>query len=281
MLEEYCREKFAVDENRVTVGIKFDPQTSEHILYISRVPDLADHFQYISLVIGDSLQNLRSTLDHLTWQLALFNTNGTIRRPTRAKFPFVDSCNDWKSAVGDALAEIHPDHRAIIQRFQPYKGIDGKLLGLLNVLANEDKHRLVIPILIRPANIDKGIGIAQHLLDTGKFGSAFGVALMANPVVLGAEVIRAKVSKRVFEADVEMYATFSPTIAFEPDRPVLDTLDYCASAVIRVVREFEPIEQQVPSPAILGRGVASHDSAPQRAVRQALAVKGIIAFYIT
>jgi hypothetical protein len=51
------------------------------------------------------------------------------------------------------------------------------------------------------------------------------------------------VPQRVLEPDVEMHGTFTPTIAFNGDRTVLNTIDYCASAVIRVTREFEPTEE--------------------------------------
>jgi hypothetical protein len=53
--------------------------------------------------------------------------------------------------------------------------------------------------------------------------------------------MRVRVPQRILEPDVEMWSAFTPTIAFSEERPVLDTIDYIASAVIRVIREFEPL----------------------------------------
>jgi hypothetical protein len=179
ILKDYLRKTFSVDENRIGVGLKFDANTSEHVTYVSRVPDLGDHFEYIALIVGDILQNLRSALDHLMWQLALWNTGGNIKKPRRVRFPIIADPKDFPSACNDALAEIHPDHRAIIDRFQPYYGIDGILLGLLNDLWTIDKHRLVIPIMIRPADIEKGADVARGLIVAGKFPYTSAVTLMA------------------------------------------------------------------------------------------------------
>ena len=235
ILKDYLRETFSTDKNRIGVGVRFDANTSEHVTYISRVPDLGDHFEYIALIVGDILQNLRSALDHLAWQLALWHTNGNIKKPRRVQFPIIDNPQDFPKARNDALAEIYPAHQTIIERFQPYKGIDGVLLGLLNGLCTVDKHRLVIPIMIRPADIETGAGVARNLIEVGKFPYTSAVTLMAYPIELGAEIMRVRVAQRMLEPDVEIWGAFTPTIAFSEARPVLDTIDYIASAVIRVI----------------------------------------------
>jgi hypothetical protein len=244
-LEAYLRETFSVDENRVGVGIRFDSDVGEHILYISRVPDLSSCFINIALLAGDALQNLRSSLDHLTWQLALLHTDGQIRFPKRVQFPIVDNPDDWAEVIGKraAIAEIAAGHRAIIERFQPYhrETVDGPLMGVLRDFSNTDKHQLLVPVMILPVDIDTQIGVAQDLITAGIFPRTSRVILMPYGIELGAPFMALGVPQRVIATDVRMYRDFRPTMAFSEGRPVLDTLDFISETVIRVIREFEPV----------------------------------------
>lgn len=103
------------------------------------------------LVAGDLVHNLRSSLDHLVWQLVLLH-GGKPRRHNQ--FPVIRVEKDYWEPQGDhsesvrdrMLAGIPDEHRAAIDGVQPYLAGDqsgSTTLALLSQLSNADKHRLI------------------------------------------------------------------------------------------------------------------------------------------
>lgn len=110
----------------------------------TRVPDTPP--TELSLPLGDCLQNLRSALDHLVWQLTLANN----RTPNRATaFPIFREEPADRNKLLDPMRKIHPDAQAIIEEIQPFKNGEGDaadtFLWVLHELNNVDKHRLLHP----------------------------------------------------------------------------------------------------------------------------------------
>jgi len=108
----------------------------------------------ISLIVGDIVQNLRSSLDYLVRELVLAANN----QPTdKEMFPICDSPKGFKDAVRRGqLAGVPGDAEAIIKSLQPYRdGQAGKAnkLAILNELSNINKHRRVLLTELRPYNI--------------------------------------------------------------------------------------------------------------------------------
>ncbi len=128
------------------------------------------------LIIGDVVTNLRDSLDHIAWALAMLQVRETgkkltIRQERSIHFPLYDDSaaeNDKQRLVRD-LKYILPRAHSEIKRFQPYNEKDWPELSLLrdlNLLANADKHRLVTPSNIR-ANIkltEDDSGIVMNLI---------------------------------------------------------------------------------------------------------------------
>ena len=79
---------------RTRFYIQDDPKTRQRALCIDIDPTVPKHF---ALIIGDAIHNLRSALDHLTWdivrpfsaprpgdvQFPFCRTEGVLRRPSR------------------------------------------------------------------------------------------------------------------------------------------------------------------------------------------------------
>jgi hypothetical protein len=98
------------------------------------------------LIVGDCLQNLRSALDYLVWELVLAANN----QPTKDNmFPICSTSDAFKNAVSkrNRLFGVHPDVIAEIDALQPYHlGQDwGKsVLAVMDELTNINKHRRVL-----------------------------------------------------------------------------------------------------------------------------------------
>lgn len=94
----------------------------------------------IPLIVGDCLNNLRSSLDHLIWQLVDSNTLAT---PTRTNmFPICDDEKQFtKQCSSGRLNGVPPSAIEEIRKLQPYEHFENRLLNILNELCNKDKHR--------------------------------------------------------------------------------------------------------------------------------------------
>jgi hypothetical protein len=115
-----------------------------------------------SLITGDILQNLRSALDHLIWQLveAAGNNPGI----TNA-FPICDSPAEYQSArTTSKVTGISVDAKKAIDATNPYHG-GNEVLWKLHRLNNIDKHRLLITV----GNAFRSVDIAPTLRRMGDF----------------------------------------------------------------------------------------------------------------
>lgn len=95
--------------------------------------------QQLPLVIADFLYGIRSSLDHLIWQLVLANPpnqpNG------RTAFPICSSPENFKKAKErHRLDGVSVPATALIESLQPYPGRDQTLLTL-SALHERDKHQ--------------------------------------------------------------------------------------------------------------------------------------------
>jgi hypothetical protein len=106
----------------------------------------------LNVVLGDFVHNLRSSLDHLAYQLVLLN--GRTPWPKIA-LPIYDARpghyssrwfgRRWKAKPLDIAKEVSREALKIIESVQPYSGShDGLLLSAVRDLNNFDKHRELI-----------------------------------------------------------------------------------------------------------------------------------------
>jgi hypothetical protein len=94
------------------------------------------------LIAGDFLQNMRSSLDYLVWQLV----NANKRRPgTFNAFPICLTLEGWEKSLlkHDRLRGVHSEALAEIKALQPCFSDSPKALPLtvLETLTNHNKHR--------------------------------------------------------------------------------------------------------------------------------------------
>jgi hypothetical protein len=103
--------------------------------------------------LGDAFNCLRASLDHLAWSLVLKGKKaGNLPEEAEAKvqFPIDTEGDDSKFAARaeNWIPGVNPVFRTIIRRHQPYKSLN-PTLATLKDLSNKDKHRVVLPMLLR------------------------------------------------------------------------------------------------------------------------------------
>jgi hypothetical protein len=106
-------------------------------------PDLPDSF---SARFGDAIQNYRSALDHLAWQLVKHGTNPNPKNPTAVQFPIYANEGDFHSQLATRLPGVDRGPGGPCKfiesrhRYEAGKARNDVLLQLMR-LSNDDKHR--------------------------------------------------------------------------------------------------------------------------------------------
>ena len=118
---------------------------------INREPSL----QRWSLIAGDVVHNLRCSLDHLIYAIAIFRTQ---MNPPPSKrrwfFPIRDDLTSFQSTItDDSFSKLGTTVLEKIERFQPYNRPHERLpplLGILRKFDDADKHRLLHVTMVYP-----------------------------------------------------------------------------------------------------------------------------------
>jgi hypothetical protein len=99
----------------------------------------------IPLIIGDFLQNLRSSLDYLVWELVTAAKNTPNHNNM---FPICATPEAFKAQIArHRLHGVPADAVAEIETLQPYHsegGPDGNVLAMIDDLCNINKHRRIL-----------------------------------------------------------------------------------------------------------------------------------------
>jgi hypothetical protein len=126
-----------------TIETKPHPVAQIHhtTLYLARVQPVPDD---IKLVVGDAIHNLRSSLDHLAWQLVEAN-GGTPSRKTY--FPISESYEKYINSVSNGVLEgMSVDAQKLIGDCQRHAS-KNDTLWVIHELDRIDKHRLLITVV--------------------------------------------------------------------------------------------------------------------------------------
>jgi hypothetical protein len=150
--------KTFIKSNPYKIGTKTDPQTSKLIYYITSVEQPGDT---IATTVGDILQNLISTLDHLAYQLVCVG-KGHDGPFTYVYFPIADSPTKYEATKLGKIKGMRPVAIKAIDAIKPYKG-GNDLLWCLYKLNNVDKHRLLVTVGSAFRSVNLGAHIHQMM----------------------------------------------------------------------------------------------------------------------
>lgn len=123
----------------------WDFDAPEHTMRVRTVVEPPAH---LGLICGDVLHNLRSSLDHLIYELAGI---GKDKRGEHTQWPVCDTPDLFKERSRSYLKGVDTVHWAAIKRAQPYNP-GYRLFSQLALLDDRDKHRLVQPIVSSAVN---------------------------------------------------------------------------------------------------------------------------------
>jgi hypothetical protein len=123
-------------------AFKTDENTGDRTYYVTRVAPIPIEF---SLLVGDALNNIRTALDHLTYQLVIIG-GGSNEIRSKANFPIGNSLSDYIARRTKMVPGLREDAVKAIDALQPYMGGTGEYFCHLARLNNFDKHRLLVPV---------------------------------------------------------------------------------------------------------------------------------------
>jgi DNA primase len=98
--------KAFLDTRPYAVGAKRDPQTRKPIYYVTKVDPTPIA---LAATIGDIIQNLRSALDHLAYQLFLVGTAGSAGAGRRVYFPIARDAAEYKKDSARKVKGLRQD----------------------------------------------------------------------------------------------------------------------------------------------------------------------------
>jgi hypothetical protein len=138
-------------DHAYAIGCEFNPEASEFRLYATGYDDVP--LREWGVHIGDCLHNLRSALDHLTWQLALLHLK---RAPTETEAPSIqfpiesDSGRFERAKVRQFVSGPHFEMLAGLQPYPRGDRAPYNVLAMLQRLSNVDKHRVINAAAVVP-----------------------------------------------------------------------------------------------------------------------------------
>lgn len=217
-----------------------EPETNDRVF---RVRILAQPPLRLSGIIGDIIQNLRSSLDYLAWQLVLANGG---RPNERTGFPISKSANEFEAKGRGKIKGASEEAVCLIEALKPYAG-GNDVLWRLHQLSIVDKHRLLVPVGTAHRNIIQDFSVLLRNLrpdwDIPPIQVALNPADRQFPLKDGAEVYRIKA--QALDPQVDMNPQFTFEIAFGEGEivqgePVLPTLHQVVNFVEKTIDIFAP-----------------------------------------
>jgi hypothetical protein len=211
-----------------------------------QVPDLR-----IATILGDMVHNLRSSLDHLVFELAFLGLRGN-KIPNKTAFPASATKTNWRTSyVENTLLEgVLKKHRAMLYRAQPcYRVRDSASdrarrrrprnpAADLNELWNEDKHRVLRPVLLAPNELVPSVGPYRDCRPHGL--PTVHTDFLGKPVEPEAKVLSVPVVIEGPNPSVGVQIELAGRISLRNGFPVLEAMGTIANWVGGLVSWFAP-----------------------------------------
>lgn len=180
------------------------------------------------LVVSDIVNNLRSALDYIIYQLAI-EDSGSIQEGTQFLIKDVQSDatkpnRGFNARYKQCLKGLKdPDHVRLIEMFQPYNGC--QWTKPLRDISNSDKHRK-LSVLTKDG---RPISYTTRFHDAGRFESESRFHTTSEGPVLDR-----------FDIEVDGYDTIAIAMPDGSEPPVYRVLRDCEAGVNLAIETFKP-----------------------------------------
>lgn len=227
-----------------TFGKEFNSKRNFFTFHVESVETLPVEW---SLIAGDALTNFRAALDYLAHDLVGAGREPHWKGTTKPQFAIGRTRRVFRQKVRERMKGILPKHRAIIEKYQPYKARsarDRHPLALLDALVIRDKHRQLQAVGTYNAG-SFGARVLTHndfAISGVVPGSVFGRSRkLPGRFEPGAEVARAYGKKTGPSPNVEM-GSYGPVSVASEDFPAWfpDALQGMGQMITMLFSEIEP-----------------------------------------
>jgi len=99
---------------------------------------------WMAIVAGETLYNLRASLDYLVYALAVLDSGA---RQKNTQFPIAATSAAWSKQRAARLRGVNIHHRARLESYQPFRGCEWT--RTLRDLSNPDKHQTLTSVHTR------------------------------------------------------------------------------------------------------------------------------------
>lgn len=216
-----------VEAHPHTLSIQSNPQTGQPTV---RIRFSADPPKTLALIVGDAIHNLRTALDHMTWEL-VGRDGGTQNR--YLKLPTGDNRINFEAACRG----IKTPSQSIIDLFlslEVFPTGKGESLYATHLLDNADKHTVITPI-VRASRLSKLVALradgslAMSITNTAILGGSGPYANITDlPPGVSVEIDKdTKATPDIFFGDVE-------PVKSQPIIPTLSQLSEIVSKTIDI-----------------------------------------------
>jgi hypothetical protein len=231
------------------VGAKKDAQRGKLIYYVLSVEDVPDT---IPPIIGDILQNLRSALDHMAYQLVCSNTGGKPVAPEDIFFPIFWAAPKDETVIEGKVKGASAAVAQAIFALKPYKGGNGDL-WMLHRLNNIDKHRFILTAGSQAAGVSLGGMMRSMPGIPAEFNERIVKAvagLFINPADNGFP-LKAGFELLITDGEPDQKPQFRFEVALnEPGivegKPLIETINQLATTVDNIIDILKPFLRDTP-----------------------------------
>jgi len=223
---------------------------TEHILW-TVVDTVSEPELRLATILGDVIHNLRSSLDHLVFELAFLGLRGQ-KIPDKTTFPGSFTKANCCAKVQNVLLEgVLKKHRAMLYQAQPcYRKRDSASertkrrrkrspIADLHNLWNDDKHRMIQPVVLAPNELRPTIGPWHDCRPTGP--PIINLDFLGQPMKPETEVLTIHVEVTGPHPRMQVQIEIGGQISLRNGFPVLDAMMAIANYVQAILLRFEPI----------------------------------------
>ncbi|HEY5957764.1 MAG TPA: hypothetical protein VIV60_14470 [Polyangiaceae bacterium] len=229
------------------IASRLDPVSARRVYYIDSVQPTP---LAISAILGDTIHNLRSALDHLAYQLVWIGTGSP--PSNHVYFPIADDKGRYPSQRDKQIKGARPEAVSAIDQLAPYRG-GNDVLWRIHKLNNVDKHRVLITAGSAFQSVDIG-GIMRREMQAAHDSIPEFAGMVLPQIALflkpADRLFPLKAGSELFidapNAVEDRSMQFQFELAFgEADvvsgEPIIETVEPMVTAVEQVIAAFMPM----------------------------------------